>query len=68
MFNVDVKQQHNNNYMYNEKGNLNKYHKENLPHCWIGWLVVFGLMALSDSISAFIEPSSREMDKEKKLG
>ena len=29
-----------------------------------GWLVVLGLMALSDSISVYIGPSPREREKE----
>ena len=31
-----------------------------------GWLVVWGLMALWDSISVYIEPSPREREKEKR--
>ena len=30
----------------------------------VGWLVVLGLMALSDSISVYIGPSPREREKE----
>ena len=30
----------------------------------VGWLVVFGLTALRDSISVYIGPSPREKEKE----
>ena len=32
----------------------------------IRWLVVFGLKALSDSISVYIGPSSKEREKDEK--
>ena len=34
--------------------------------CSNGWLAVFGITALSDSISVCIRPSPRERDKEEK--
>ena len=32
----------------------------------VGWLVVLGLTALSDSISVYIGPSPKEREKEKR--
>ena len=32
----------------------------------VGWLVVLGLMALSDSISVYIGPSPKEREKEER--
>ena len=34
--------------------------------CLVGWLVVLGLMALSDSISVYIGPSPKERKKEER--
>ena len=35
-------------------------------HAHVGWLVVLGLMALSDSISVYIGPSPKEREKEER--
>ena len=32
----------------------------------VGWLVVFGLTAVGDSISVYIGPSAKEREKEKR--
>ena len=33
---------------------------------WVGWLVVLGLTALTDSISVYIGPSPKEREKEER--
>ena len=47
---------------YQKAPNFSAFHRS--PHgCW---LVVWGITALSDSISVYIGPSTREREKEKR--
>ena len=46
-------------------GNIAVLRKKQQMNCF-GWLVVFDSTALSDKISVYIRPSSRESEKEKR--